>query len=129
MTETGPIQVQSDARAWSGSTDDYPFEVRAEMFVYSREANTGSEGAVVLEAGDEFVDDESDGASSYSFRCAERTTEGSWTLVWDIASSDVNHDGRVASGGPAIWAKRLREDKLVPADEWGEPASTGVQEL
>lgn len=129
MPATGPIQADSDARVWSGPSDQYPFEVRAETFVYSRDAATGQDEPLRLEAGDVFVDADSDGASQYRFRCAERTTDGQWALVWDIASSDTTEDGRIASGGPGIWAKKLREGELVPLEEWRTPESTGPEVL
>lgn len=129
MTRDGPLYEESDAMAWSAANDSYPFEVRAETFVFGADAATGQDGPVVLEAGDRYVDAESDGATVYYFKQAERRTSGSWTLVWDMVSSDVNQNGRVASGGPGSWAMRLREGTIVPIDEWRAPDSTGVVEL
>jgi len=129
MPVTGPLQADSDARAWGGSHEQYPFEARAETFAYSRDAATGQDEPLRLEAGDEFVLAESDGATSYVFRCAERTTGGRWTLVWDVASSDTTEDGRVSSGGPCVWAKKIREGELVPVGEWRTSESTGPEVL
>jgi hypothetical protein len=127
--QRGPIQEDSDARAWSGTSDTYPFEVRAETFVYGADAATGCDEPLRLEAGDTFVDAETDGATEYRFRCAERTTGGTWTLVWDKASSNPHDDGRVASGGPGAWAMKLREGRLVPVDEYREGPRQGVERL